>query len=129
MSDPVAVVEVSATDAAATAAARIGPTPQRQTSCTTALTECAASKFWTFAGLFLVLIIITSLPRLWTLFRSKTDEEKRYFEVTSTQRWTMAILYFGLVAFLVAGMTYTHIAPQQPNSTEPPPTAESVGFN
>jgi hypothetical protein len=60
MSDPVAVVEVSATDAAATAAARIEPSPQRQTSCTTALTECAASKFWTFAGLFLVLIIITS---------------------------------------------------------------------
>jgi hypothetical protein len=36
--------------------------PQRQTSCTTALTECAAMarKFWTFGALFLVLVIITS---------------------------------------------------------------------
>jgi hypothetical protein len=48
-------------DAPDAATARNGPTtPQRHTSCTTAITECAASKFWTFGGLFLVLIIITS---------------------------------------------------------------------
>ena len=57
------------------------------------------------------MIILMSLPRLWSLFRAKTDEEKRYFEVTPAQRWTMAGLYFGLAALLVVGMHYTHIAP------------------
>jgi len=61
----------------------------------------------------LIMIIVASLPRLWSLFRVKTDEEKRYFEVTPTQRWTMAILYFGLVALLVLGMSLTHIAPNR----------------
>jgi len=59
----------------------------------------------------LLLIVVLSLPRLFSLFRRKTDEEKRYFEVTPGQRATMAVLYFGLVALLVAGMTATHIQP------------------
>ena len=59
----------------------------------------------------LLLILIFSLPRVFSLFRRKTDEEKRYFEVTPVQRATMAVLYFGLVALLVAGMTATHIQP------------------
>jgi Zn-dependent protease len=58
-----------------------------------------------------ILILLMSLPRIWFLFRAKTDEEKRYFEVTPAQRWTMAGLYFGLAALLVVGMHYTHIAP------------------
>ena len=58
-----------------------------------------------------ILILIMSLPRIWFLFRAKTDEEKRYFEVTPAQRWIMAGLYFGLAALLVIGMHYTHIAP------------------
>jgi Zn-dependent protease len=57
----------------------------------------------------LVLILIFSAPRLFFLFRRKSDEEKRYFEVTPTQRWTMALMYFGLVALLVLGMELTHI--------------------
>jgi Zn-dependent protease len=52
----------------------------------------------------LILIIIMSLPRLFSLFRAKTDAEKRYFEVTPAQRGTMAVMYFGLVAALVLGM-------------------------
>jgi Zn-dependent protease len=52
----------------------------------------------------LFLIIIMSLPRLFSLFRVKTDAEKRYFEVTPAQRATMAVMYFGLVAALVLGM-------------------------
>jgi hypothetical protein len=43
------------------------------------------------------------------LFRSRTAEEARYFEVTTEQRWTMAALYFGLVAFLVLAMHLTHV--------------------
>jgi len=64
-------------------------------------------------NIILILIIVAALPRVWSLFRTKTEEEKRYFEVTPTQRATIAILYFGLIALLVAGMTFTHIAPQR----------------
>lgn len=62
-------------------------------------------------GFLLILILITSLPRVWSLFRAKTEEEKRYFEVTGEQRSTMAVLYFGLVVLLVFGMRWAHIAP------------------
>jgi Zn-dependent protease len=49
----------------------------------------------------LILILVLSAPRLFFLFRAKTDEERRYYEVTPGQRWTMAVMYFGLVALLV----------------------------
>jgi Zn-dependent protease len=57
----------------------------------------------------LVLILVFSLPRLYYLFRRKSAEELRYFEVTSAQRWSMAALYFGLIALLVLGMELTLI--------------------
>lgn len=57
----------------------------------------------------LFLILLFSLPRLLFLFRPKSDEEKRYFEVSPGQRWTMGFLYFGLIAVLVLGMQATHI--------------------
>jgi len=57
----------------------------------------------------LFLILIFSLPRLFFLFRRKSDEERRYFEVTPGQRWTMAMMYFGLIALLVLGMELSHI--------------------
>ena len=56
-----------------------------------------------------VLILILSLPRLFSLFRPKSETERRYFEVTPAQRWTMAALYFGLILLLVLGMAATHI--------------------
>lgn len=59
----------------------------------------------------LFLILLLSLPRLFFLFRKKTDEERRYFEVTPAQRWLMAALYFGLIAFLFLAMQYTLIQP------------------
>jgi len=59
---------------------------------------------WKFPNLIVFLIIIASLPRVYSLFRKRTEEEQRYFEVTRAQRWTMSILYFGLVAALAAGM-------------------------
>jgi Zn-dependent protease len=52
----------------------------------------------------LILILILSVPRLLALFRPKSKLERRYYEVTRAQRLTMALLYFGLVAFLVVGM-------------------------
>jgi Zn-dependent protease len=57
----------------------------------------------------LVLILIFSAPRLFLLFRRKTDAERRYFEVTPAQRWTMAAMYFGLAALLVLGMQLSHL--------------------
>lgn len=61
---------------------------------------------------FLILFIfLFSLPRVWSLFRAKTDEERRYFEVTPSQRWTMGLMYFLLIAFLVLGMELVRIEP------------------
>jgi hypothetical protein len=57
----------------------------------------------------LILVLVFSVPRLFFLFRRKSDEERRYFEVTPGQRWTMAIMYFGLIALLVMGMQLSHI--------------------
>jgi len=63
----------------------------------------------THPNFLLILILVFSAPRIFFLFRRKTDEERRYFEVTPTQRWTMAITYFGLVVFLVLAMQVSHI--------------------
>lgn len=57
----------------------------------------------------LILILVLSLPRLFFLFRKKSDTERRYFEVTPAQRWTMAAMYFGLIALLVLGMEMSYI--------------------
>lgn len=59
----------------------------------------------------LILILIMSLPRLFSLFREKSESERRYFEVTPAQRWTMAAMYFGLTALLAIGMQITYIDP------------------
>jgi Zn-dependent protease len=59
----------------------------------------------------LLLVLVLGMPRLFFLFRKKTDEEKRYFEVLPARRWAMAGLYFGLIAFLVMAMQATHIDP------------------
>jgi Zn-dependent protease len=61
-------------------------------------------------NVLLLLILLFSLPRLFFLFRSKTEEEKRYFEVTPVQRWSVAGTYFGLIIFLFYGMQLTFIA-------------------
>ena len=60
----------------------------------------------------LALILIVSLPRLWSLFRDKSPEEQRYFEVTPGRRFIMAAMYFGLISFLLFGMALTHIPAQ-----------------
>jgi Zn-dependent protease len=65
----------------------------------------------THFSFILLFIFVCSLPRVISLFRRKTDEEIRYFEVTPNQRWIMAMLYFGLVAFLVLGMKLSHVRP------------------
>jgi Zn-dependent protease len=63
---------------------------------------------WKFPNFIVWLIVIASLPRIYSLFRKRTEEERRYYEVTRTQRWTMSILYFGLIATLALGMYTAH---------------------
>lgn len=58
----------------------------------------------------LLLIFVLSLPRLFSLFRKRTDEEKRYFEVAPAQRFYMAFMYFGLAAALGSTMKFIHDA-------------------
>lgn len=57
----------------------------------------------------LLFIFVCSLPRVFSLFRARSDEEIRYFEVTPSQRWIMGMMYFGLVAFLVLGMKFAYL--------------------
>ena len=67
---------------------------------------------WKYPNFIIWLIVLLSLPRIYSLFRKRTEEEQRYFEVTPAQRWTMSILYFGLIAILLFGM---HVAQQDLN--------------
>jgi Zn-dependent protease len=59
---------------------------------------------WKFPNFVVWLMVFLSLPRVISLFRKRTEEERRYYEVTPTQRWTMSILYFGLILALIAAM-------------------------
>src|SRR6478672_6808 len=51
---------------------------------------------WTHPNFIVWLVLILSLPRIFSLFRKRTEEEQRFYEVTPAQRWTMATMYFGL---------------------------------
>ena len=59
---------------------------------------------WTYPNFIVWLVLLLSLPRVISLFRKRTDEEQRYFEVAPEQRWLMAAMYFGLIVALVFGM-------------------------
>jgi Zn-dependent protease len=59
---------------------------------------------WKYPNFVVWLMIFLSLPRVISLFRKHTEEERRYYEVTPAQRWTMSILYFGLIITLILGM-------------------------
>jgi len=59
---------------------------------------------WKYPNFVVWLMIILSVPRVISLFRKRTEEERRYYEVAPAQRWTMSILYFGLIITLILGM-------------------------
>ena len=67
---------------------------------------------WKYPNFIIWLIVLLSLPRVYSLFRKRTEEEQRYFEVTTSQRWIMSVLYFGLISVLLFGM---HVAQQDLN--------------
>ncbi len=76
---------------------------------------------WTRPNLIIWLVLVMALPRIFSLFRRRTAEEQRYFEVTPAQRATMGVMYFGLAALLVLGM---HIAQEQIHA-QPHPRAQN----
>jgi Zn-dependent protease len=68
---------------------------------------------WKFPNFVVWLMVFLSLPRIYSLFRRRTEEEQRYYEVTPAQRWTMSILYFGLIIALISAM---HLAQNDLNA-------------
>jgi Zn-dependent protease len=60
-------------------------------------------------NLILIIVMVMGLRRLFSLFRPKTAEQRRYFEVTTPQRFVMATMYFGLIVLLLIGMDLTNI--------------------
>jgi Zn-dependent protease len=59
---------------------------------------------WKYPNFIVWLMVLLSLPRVISLFRKRSEEERHYFEVTTAQRWTMSLLYFGLIAMLLVAM-------------------------
>ena len=55
------------------------------------------------------IILLLSLPRIVSLFRRRTDEEQRFYEISPAQRGIMAAMYFGLIAALFYGMHQTDV--------------------
>ena len=64
---------------------------------------------WTHPNFIVWILLFASLPRIFSLFRKRTAEEQRYYEVRSPQRWVMAGMYFGLIGALVLGMSRFHL--------------------
>jgi len=60
-------------------------------------------------SLILILIMAMGLPRLISLFRARTAEQQRYFEIPAWQRLVMGCMYFGLIVFLLVAMDLTFI--------------------
>jgi Zn-dependent protease len=54
------------------------------------------------------LILAMSIPRIIGLFRKKTEEEQRYYEVSPARRWVIGSAYFGLIGALVFMMDVSH---------------------
>ncbi|HEY2102686.1 MAG TPA: site-2 protease family protein [Chthoniobacterales bacterium] len=64
---------------------------------------------WAHPNFIVWILLFASLPRIVSLFRKRTEEEQRYYEVPPAQRWLMALMYFGLIGALVLGMHVSHL--------------------
>lgn len=62
-------------------------------------------------NLLLGLVMLLSLPRLWSLFRTRSEAERRYFEVSPAQRLLIGTLYIGLAGALAWGMAACSVPP------------------
>jgi Zn-dependent protease len=54
---------------------------------------------------FIILIVGLSLPRVFALFRKRSEAEQRFYDLTPAQRGLMSVMYFGLAGML-AWMMY-----------------------
>lgn len=70
-----------------------------------------AALVFSHPNFLLVLILLLSIPRLISLFRKRSEEEKRYYEVTPYQRWVIGLLYFGLIASLSVALWACQVGP------------------
>jgi Zn-dependent protease len=56
---------------------------------------------FTRPNFIIFLILALSIPQIIGLFRKKSDEERRYYEVPPHRRWIIGSAYFGLIGALV----------------------------
>jgi Zn-dependent protease len=59
------------------------------------------------ASFLLWVILLLSIPRVVSLFKRRSPADQRFYEVTPSQRLTVAFLYFGLAALLAFGQMST----------------------
>jgi len=64
---------------------------------------------WFHPNFIVWILLFASLPRIFSLFRQRTEEERRYYEVAPARRWLIATMYFGLIGALVLGMHVSHL--------------------
>jgi Zn-dependent protease len=55
----------------------------------------------------LLIVVLLSIPRAIQAFKGQLDPN--YYQVTSAQRTTVAIAYFGLLALLTASLVFSHV--------------------
>lgn len=63
--------------------------------------------FCTF-NIILLLIFVLCLPKVFMLFREKTEEERRYYTVSFFRRAIISFLYFGLAGVLAIATMISH---------------------
>jgi Zn-dependent protease len=68
---------------------------------------------WTHPNIIIWILLFMSLPRVFSLFRKRSEEERRYFEVAPARRWIMGAMYFGLIAALVVLMYVAQVELQR----------------
>lgn len=61
-------------------------------------------------NLVLIFVLVTAMPRLFSLFRTKTDAEREYLAIPASQRVAVAVMYFCLAGALAWGMDASHVA-------------------
>ena len=64
-------------------------------------------------NLMLLLVVVMAIPRVYSLFRPKTDAEIEYFNVSPGRRLLIGTAYFGLLGLLVLGMEISHVVMTQ----------------
>jgi len=60
----------------------------------------------------ILIVVIAGIPRVWRTLTNRAQRPASYFALSPARRWTMGVLYFGLAAFLAAGMKETYFQPR-----------------